>query len=370
MDGVLQICDPEGFVLAQNDDGRGLDPLLVFPVPRDGTYLVRTFAFPAEPNSSIAFAGAENYVYRMTITTGPCVDYALPLAVRGEESTDLRLFGWNMAKETFAVAAPSAETESIFILAPQSATALELPVVRHALGVAVAESSPESPQSVELPAIVSGVIESPKDSDAFRFAAKKGQKTSLRVESRSLGFELDPILQVTDAEGKVLAEADDSGKERDPVLSFTPPADGEFQAVIRDLHFHGGPRCVYRLTMEEETPDYRLTLAADSFTLTPGKPLEIAVKIERRGGFAGEIEIAAQNLPTGVTASPVKSLASGETAKEVKLTLTADTAFASGAFTIAGRSGENQALQRSATFTIAGLTATHTQAWLSVSKPN
>ena len=57
MDGVLQLCDAGGFVLAQCDDYRGLDPQLVFEVPRDGLYHVRVFAFPANPDSNINFAG-------------------------------------------------------------------------------------------------------------------------------------------------------------------------------------------------------------------------------------------------------------------------------------------------------------------------
>jgi hypothetical protein len=233
--------------------------------------------------------------------------------------------------------------------------------------VAAEDSSPAAPQAVELPASISGRIEAPKDSDAFRFAAAKGQKIVLRLESRSLGFPLDALLLVTDAEGKTLAEADDAGKERDPSLTFTAPADGSFQAVVRDLHGHGGLRYVYRLTMEPESPDFRLTLAADAFTLTPGKPLEIPIAIDRQNGFAGEIEITAEDLPAGVSAAPVKSAPKGDSAKSVKLALTAESGPISGAFTVAGRSTE-PALQRKARFPLAGAGATHTQAWLTVTK--
>ncbi|HVX15550.1 MAG TPA: PPC domain-containing protein [Pirellulales bacterium] len=49
MDSVLQVVMPRGSVLDQNDDERGLDSLLAFEAPADGTYLVRIFAFPAAP---------------------------------------------------------------------------------------------------------------------------------------------------------------------------------------------------------------------------------------------------------------------------------------------------------------------------------
>ncbi|MEC9093789.1 MAG: serine protease, partial [Planctomycetota bacterium] len=46
MDGVLQICNERGFVLDQNDDRHGIDPCLSLKIPRDGSYYIRTFAFP------------------------------------------------------------------------------------------------------------------------------------------------------------------------------------------------------------------------------------------------------------------------------------------------------------------------------------
>ena len=46
-------------MLAQNNDYHGLDPQVRLPVPEDGTYIVRMFAFPATPDSSIGFAGGE-----------------------------------------------------------------------------------------------------------------------------------------------------------------------------------------------------------------------------------------------------------------------------------------------------------------------
>ncbi len=371
MDGVLQICNAEGLVLAQNDDERGLDPLLAYTAPREGVYLVRTFAFPADPNSSIAFAGADNYVYRLTVTTGPLVDHTLPLAVRPDESTELRLFGWNIPQESSTLPAPpGGEQEKIVVPLPHGTGAAELPVRRQTLVTATEENSDKAPQAVTLPVVVSGRIETPRASDAFRFPAAKGQKISLRVESRALGFPLDPLLIVTDGEGKVLAEADDAGKERDPVLTFTAPADGEYLATVRDLHHHGGLRYAYRLTIEPETPDFRLTLAADAFTVTPGKPLEIPVTIDRRSGFAGEIEVIAEGLPSGVTAEPAKSLATGDTAKSVKLVLNAEAAAPAGPFVVVAKSGEAGSERRVATFPLAGLNDSHTQAWVTVTKGN
>ena len=73
---------PEGFVLAQNDDARHIDPMVdFFSTEREATYTVRIFAFPLTPNSTIGFAGAANFVYRLTSDDpGPYLDHALPAA--------------------------------------------------------------------------------------------------------------------------------------------------------------------------------------------------------------------------------------------------------------------------------------------------
>src|SRR5690606_32497525 len=151
-------------------------------------------------------------------------------------------------------------------------------------------------------------------------------------------------------------------------VAVAPAADGEYVAIVRDVHHHGGPRYAYRLTIEPETPDFRLTLAADAFVATPGQSLEIPVTVERRNGFKGEVEVTAEGLPSGLTASTVKSLPEGETAKEVKLVLSAEAGASAGPFVIVGKSGDGDSLRRVATFAPSGLNAKHTQAWVTVAE--
>src|SRR5262249_36007488 len=96
MDAVLQVASADGFVLDQNNDYHGLDPQLVFTAPADGTYVVRTFAFPAVPDSGIRFAGGETFIYRLTLTTGGFAEYAYPLAVPRADPGQVELVGWNI----------------------------------------------------------------------------------------------------------------------------------------------------------------------------------------------------------------------------------------------------------------------------------
>jgi hypothetical protein len=155
---------------------------------------------------------------------------------------------------------------------------------------------------------ISGRFEAADDADAFAFAGTKGQKLRVEVAAASLGFPTDATISLLDAEGKVVAEQDDTGRDgRDPVLSAALAADGQHRVVIRDLHGRGGLRMVYRLTIETPKPDFELSLAADSYVLAADKPLEIPLTVTGRGGGMGErIEIHVFDLPPGVTAEPLK----------------------------------------------------------------
>ncbi len=221
-----------------------------------------------------------------------------------------------------------------------------------------------------LPITISGAISQDREEDWYQFRATKGQKVEFRAESWALGFPLDPLIRLTDVSGKRISQADDISREkRDATLSYTIPVDGEYRLMIRDLHRHGGFRYVYRLSAVLPQPDYALKIAADAFTLTPGKPLEIPVTVERLHGFAGEIEISVADLPAGVAAAVVKSEKSGDTAKSVKLQLTATTGPASGVFRILGKSGEQPTSPHTAEATITGFTETTQTPWLTVLKP-
>ncbi len=404
MDAVLQICeaisrtDPvsresslETFVAAQNHDAIGLDPQLAFTAKNDGLHLVRLFAFPSEPNSTIGFAGGENYVYRLTLTTGGFVDHALPLAI-GQQATEFRLQGWNLP-EPSGIDVNIGDEPLVWLFHPEAAGSW---AAARAFGpslLATDASAPSQPQEVSLPAIVSGRLESAGDADAFAFAGTKDQKIRARVEARSLGFPTDATVSLLDAGGQVVAEQDDTGREsRDPILDATLPADGSYRVVIRDLADRGGLRMVYRLTIETPKPDFDVSLAADSFVLEAGKPLEIPLTVTGLDGFSKSVEIRVLDLPRGVSAEPLTvQAASGSGGQRgnrrsrrgggqpaananAKLVLKADSAASSpggGPIRIEGRfkDEEGEIVRVARTSLGLPLTDKHSAMWLTVKKP-
>jgi hypothetical protein len=352
MDGVLQILSGSGSVLAQNDEWHGMDPQLVFTAPSYGRYLVRIFAFPAQPDSRIGLAGGEEYLYRLTITTGPFVDYTWPLAVRQRESSDVELIGWNIDAATRRQNV-NADAHPFAISGDQLAGQLSLGVEPHGCLIEAKPGNPGEPQTIELPATVSGRLQSSGERDAYAFQAKRDEAVLFQLDGRDLGSPLDAVVEVTDAKGKSLVRADDTNRRRDPEVSWKAPDDGTYQVVVSDLHGRGGERFFYRLRAIPAKPDFRITSAEHAVAGSVGKPPEIALEIDRQHGFDQEVVIKAEGLPDSVIAEPVTSSKVGNSVKKVTLKLKADAPY-SGPLRIVGVGQGTDMQSREATFKAAG----------------
>ena len=102
-------------------------------------------------------------------------------------------------------------------------------------------------QRVELPAVISGAVSAPAQTNFFRFKAAKGQELVFEVEAARRGSQLDSSLAVLDGQGTELARNEDA-LGLDSLLFFTAPADAEFVLALRDYRYRGGGDYSYRIT--------------------------------------------------------------------------------------------------------------------------
>jgi hypothetical protein len=328
MDGVLQVVSPEGIVLEQNNDFHGLDPQVACAVPKDGTYVVRVFAFPQVPDSTIGFAGGEGFVYRLTVTTGGYADHALPLAVSRAKPGKVRLVGWNIPEAARSVDVPKSDAGIVSLTAPGVGNAVGVRLEAH-------ETYDDTAGGVKgpltVPFTLTGLLGKREGVASYGFAGKRGQQLVIQVEAQALGFPLAPVVRVVDAEGKQLARAEPAKLHRDVELKFTPPRDGAYRVEVRDLYDEGGLRHFFRLRVVRPEPRVQTSVTTDRFTITPGKPLEVRVVLDRRG-VTGEVEVVAEGLPAGVTPKVAK-----KDARSVTLALTTDKGAVSGPFRVVAR---------------------------------
>lgn len=270
MDPLLHLLGPNGERLAFNHDATrlGLDPRLVFKAPAAGKYELQLSAFAYPPKADIRFAGGATSIYRL-------------------------MLGHDLAE-------------------------IEIP------------PAPVGDAPIPIPAQFGGRIVSAGEVDRYRFEANKGEIFRFEVAAAELGSWMDPVLVIEDAAGKELKRHDDIDKKtnHDVALDWSATTDGVFTAKVSDLNGASGSEVVYRLQISKPQPGFELTAAGAVFNLRAGEKLEISVKLARNYAYAGELEVGAEGLPPGVSATPV---AVPEKGGEVKLSLAAakDAALAS-----------------------------------------
>ncbi len=357
MDAVLQVLSANGAVLEENHDYCGLDPRIPFTAPRDGTYIVRLFAFPAQPDSSIRFFGSSTCVYRLTLTTAEFVDFVTPLAVERKGSPTVTLHGWNVSAPTRQLP-PSTEP---FSMVP--GTAVHVQRETHPCYDLI-QSKPQMPLMV--PFSVTGRIAKPHAVDTISFKGVKGKSVSIRIESSSLNLLLNPVIRVLDSGGKQLTRIEQAKPNVDIETTFAPPSNGTYGIEIGDLLHSSGPRHAYCLHVTPVGKDFSLTVAEDRYTLSPGKPLDIAVTVVRKNGFSGEVELSVQGLPAQVTATQVDK----SNGKTLTIRLTAKKGGMQVPIRIVGKSKGEPAVTHDAFTAVNGFDSILPDLWLTVGKSN
>jgi len=330
MDSVLQIVDTAGTVLCQNHDYYGLDPQIDFTAPKDGLYIARFFAFPSQPDSTIRFAGGDAYIYRLTLTTGPFLDYALPLSIANQSSDSVLVQGWNIPEIVRSVKLLSTESSTSVVTIVNAANSV---VIQREPHPCYNVTTQPLQQIFDTPFTLSGRVASA--TSHHRFRGNKGKALSIRIKVGTPDRVLTPVLRILDNDGKQLARVEPPTLSGDCETTFFPATDGVFQVEVMDLYGKTGPRFVYALHVVPVEPDFGLTVTIDRFLVLSGKPLDVPVTIVKKSGFKQEIEITATNLPPGVTATPVPSVGKTDSAV-VTLRFTAEKMAASFPFQIIG----------------------------------
>lgn len=97
------------------------------------------------------------------------------------------------------------------------------------------------------PFTLNGTLRGP-ERDMFRLSAKAGEKRVIEVEARRCGSAIDPLLEILDANGSVIARSEDAPLlGLDARVEVTFPRDGNYYIVVRDSRFSTQTANFYRL---------------------------------------------------------------------------------------------------------------------------
>ena len=125
----------------------------------------------------------------------------------------------------------------------------------------------------ELPATLIGTLETPGEVDEFQFYAREGQEVVFQMTAAKIGSELEPIVEVLDAQGRKVGSKSVAAN-RDVVLGIAFTSEGRYTLRISDYEMRGGRDFYYRVTAGE------LPYLTSFFPLgvPKGKPTEVKLK--------------------------------------------------------------------------------------------
>jgi len=332
LDSILQVVSPSGIVLDENHDDVGLDPRLAFTCRESGLHIVRVFAFPAKPNQSIQFHGGSEYVYRLTLTTGPYILRTVPSAVSVRNfgvmsPSAVTVLGWNIERDTTL---PVHRVQGVsgkafgFASAPAWANSSRVSLLMQPV---FRGNAPNADSSLRPPFSIDSCVSSDLKCDSFRVALKKSEAIAIRIDAMALNSHLVPQLTISDSKNKTVYETPESGAAKDIDHTFKAKEDGEYTLTIRDRFGNCGERHYYRLAVKRPKRDFELALNVDSIVVDGEETSELPVTISRRnieGDSVGEIRVSIEGLPAGAKCEPVVSKPDGESAKKITLKLSSE----------------------------------------------
>ncbi len=286
------------------------DALLDVSLPADGDYFVRV--------SDNVNVGSVDHFYRLTITTGPYVEFALPPAGVAGSNTQITLFGRNLPggqpagvnvdgrpleKVAVSVTVPGdiENTQAadnlgaiqggidafsyVWNTPAGNANPLTLFVASSPVGLEQEPNdTPAQANKLMVPTEVSGQFQTRGDVDFFTFDAKAQENYTIEAFGDRQGSLADPYItldRVTKDDKGVetvqrITAQDDTGMNLipnvfetlndDPAFQFVVPADGTYRLTIRDRYYesHGDARMVYRLAIRKEAPDFKVVLLPEA----------------------------------------------------------------------------------------------------------
>ncbi|MEZ6128765.1 MAG: hypothetical protein R3C59_08795 [Planctomycetaceae bacterium] len=291
------------------------DPAMTFTAPHDGDYVIEV--------RDELFRGRTEFNYRLTI-------------VRLSEPA------------TIDVADASTKPGTIIPTAyrPVGTSAVKAEGRRDE---AEPNNSTEQAMLLEIPALITGVIEQSGDADYYRFSATKGQRLVLETVGQAIGSPVDTRLDLFDARGRKLKSNDDNSLFQDAAFEHRFDADGEYVLCVMDTTGIGSPGHLYQLNIREPAPDFSLTVYPDNPRITAGGSVALTVMIDRRDGFREDVEVRLNDLPAGAVASS-GVITNGQNQVTLSLTVPADCTPAVSSFSVVGKTVSTEAaLEHSAT---------------------
>jgi len=295
LDSVVRILDAEGRELSYGDDGRavGADSRLAYQFDAPGDYFVEL--------RDVRHRGGSEFYYHLRLGNFPLATVAFPLGGQAGSIATFRVAG--PAVEGVAplnVQLPKTGHDQPMWLSVAfpggqgSGYVAVLPENYDATDEVEPNDQPDAATQFAIPCALNGRFDRPADRDYYQFDVKQGQRMVFSGRTRRLGSPSDLFMRLYDANGSMLAEVEDSGKE-EGTINYTFGADGTYRLMVEDLVGGNGEDYVYRISIEPFQPGFSLALGSELIQ-APYGGVFVAKVTASRHEYTGPITLAVEGV--------------------------------------------------------------------------
>jgi hypothetical protein len=274
------------------------DSRLTFKAPKAGRYTVEVHDTQyAPPGPSYFRLKLGQWIYSDLVFP--------PVIVKGQE-TALEFFGPAASVRATIGAAEGPRS----ILAPASNSPLKRSGAWPRLAISslqevIKTNANEQPFPLPgAPIGISGRLNLTGQRDRFLLPVTAGMKLTLEVFAERIGSQIDPVLELKNKAGAVLAVNDDAPNTIDSRLDFiVPAATDAIEIVVRDGLDLASPESIYRLLVnltDASRNDFEFSIKSDTVNVPAGESQVLEAFVDRQG-YSGPLQVQATGLPAGIT---------------------------------------------------------------------
>ncbi len=305
VDPHIAVVDMKGRTLARSSDASGLgaDARTEVRFDQEGDYYV----WIRDERFSLQAAD----FYRLTIAEYDYPSGVFPLGWRRGEEVEVEFFGGSLAApQLTTIQVPDNVRFATRISAPGGPA--DLPFIVSDFPETIEPGGAEK----TLPAgvVVNGRIAEAGEVDTYRLYVSKGENWAFElISAEAAASQLYGVLIIQDQDGKTLARAGTyEGDENlfriiytgqtgsSAYLNFAiPEGVTQLTLTVEDLLGRGGPGFSYRLSANQQPPDFLLSLNTPYVNVPKSGTAQVIVTAERRG-YDGQIDITIPNAPEGI----------------------------------------------------------------------
>jgi len=302
LDPVLRLFGPDGREVAYSDDLPGAegDAQMRWVAPSAGEYRLEV--------RDIRYSGGGRYFFHLRLSDVPLVSAVMPGIARAGQSVSLIDAAGTVIGEPATiegVLSPGALVPLKFRAVNANAGSIASAVLISDPVLSEVEPNDTREQATLLAAdsgALSGAFQKKGDADWFRITATEAGPLLLIAATRDVASPCDLVLELYNADGGKLVEADDTGP-RDAELSFQIPAAGDFFLKVSELAGRGGAEWPWSLRVYRGRRAILTALPADRLNVPRGGSVAMPLSV-RRIQYDGPLKVEVTGLPPALKMDP------------------------------------------------------------------